>query len=390
MPSPANLVVPCNWQDDLLQHLDPALVDTVYGKLAEDALGGGRPSCKLPGTDPQAAMAYIARVRQRGIHFNYVLNSACTANSEFTEAGYRAIADLVDWVAGSGADLVTVASPFVADLLVRRHPNLGICTSKFAFVSSPQQARFWQDAGAGQITVDPRITRSFRRLEAIRAAVDLQLVLLVNEACLLACPQVYYHANCDSHASQQGHNTPYVSYSRLFCGRVFTEEPEQVVKATFIRPEDVERYERLGIDRFKLVGRVRPTAWIARAIKAYGARRYDGNLADLMGTFSTYGPGGDDGQPARLGPSDVSGQAELERLRKSHVMRNQIAVDNRALDGYLEHFEQIDCESLSCDACGYCAGLARRAVRYGPGQEGQSQNLRDAAQWVLDGRFLER
>lgn len=387
MSQSARFVVPCNWQDDLLEQLDPAEVDSLYGKLPEDVLGGGRPTCKLPRTSLQEAEAFIAKVRDKGIHFNYLVNSSCTANAEFTESGHQEILELLDWVAQSGADFVTVATPFVADLVARRHDRLKIAVSKFGFVASPQQARFWQDAGAFQITIDPRITRCFSRLEAIRAAVQIQMVMLVNEACLLGCPHVYYHANCDSHGSQKGERQAYASYSRLFCARVYAEHADQIIKATFIRPEDLSHYESIGIDRFKLVGRVRPTWWITRALEAYKSRRFEGNLAELMGTFSTYTESPGARQPASLDVDQIDGHVELERLRKSEAMRQEITIDNRALDDYLDPFRRIDCETTPCEECGYCERLAARAVRYGRGCDLQTENLRQAASWVLDGRL---
>ena len=42
------LTVPTNWQDDLVSRVQRPQVDTIFGKLREDFVGGGRPSVALP------------------------------------------------------------------------------------------------------------------------------------------------------------------------------------------------------------------------------------------------------------------------------------------------------------------------------------------------------
>ena len=38
-------------------------------------------------------------------------------------------------------------------------------------------------------------------------------------------------------------------------------------------------------------------------------------------------------------------------------------IDNRALDGFLEHFLKEDCSLKSCEDCGYCKKVAERVVK---------------------------
>ncbi|NLE91477.1 MAG: hypothetical protein GX598_02895 [Elusimicrobia bacterium] len=78
------LIVPTNWQDDILRELPLQEISGFYGQLDRDFTGGGRPSCILPVVGRAKAAAHIASIRAKGLSFNYLLNSACMGNTEST------------------------------------------------------------------------------------------------------------------------------------------------------------------------------------------------------------------------------------------------------------------------------------------------------------------
>ena len=39
-------------------------------------------------------------------------------------------------------------------------------------------------------------------------------------------------------------------------------------------------------------------------------------------------------------------------------MSDLVQIDNRKLDGFLEHWKTHECETTTCDACGHCARVA--------------------------------
>jgi collagenase-like PrtC family protease len=378
--------IPCNWDFTLLESLKPSLTHYVYGKLSSDIVGGGRPFYKLPKPTKDFIYNYVSEVRSKGVNFNYLLNSSCTGNKEFTKNGHKAIIDLITWVSDIGANYITVASPYIAELVKKNVPSIKLAVSKMAFVSDASQAKIWENIGASEITINPDLNRNFKKLELLKKATQCHLTLLVNEACLYRCPYVYYHVNSDSHASQNASTKPYICYSRLLCEKIFISNPQEIIKSTFIRPEDLHFYEEIGIRKFKLVGRTRPTSWITLALNAYCQRSYNGNLAEILGTFSLHRE-----IPRRKKQSirfnKIKNLKGLEQLRKTELFRLNIYIDNRKLDNFLKFFKDFDCENNSCMDCGYCKKYADKAVFIDKKENARvSKNLNMLIQWIKEGK----
>jgi len=148
--------------------------------------------------------------------------------------------------------------------------------------------------------------------------------------------------------------------------------PHELIASPWIRPEDVHVYEERGVTRLKLVDRCSPTDLLARIVEAYRRGSYDGNLADLL-------PGLQGVRRDRL-PLQKMARHFFKPLTfnvlKGAAMRDapkrpEVFIDNRKLDGFLEHFFEKDCRLHSCEACGYCARVAREVLRVPPGQAEQ-------------------
>ena len=152
-------------------------------------------------------------------------------------------------------------------------------------------------------------------------------------------------------------------------------EPVDFIRSTWIRPEDVYYYEKIGMDYFKVIDRGMATQTILSIIGFYVKRSYDGNLLDLFP------------DPSRsimfakrnlfskikyfLRPFTVN----VFKLRKfAGLFTNAIYIDNRKLDGFLERIKNLECDKLSCAECRYCYEIAKRAVRV---DEGQGKRIKE-------------
>jgi hypothetical protein len=103
------------------------------------------------------------------------------------------------------------------------------------------------------------------------------------------------------------------------------------------------------------------TAWLTRAATAYAQRRYEGNLADLLNGV-TPGVDPDIRSPqyeTMLSGADFLKAEKLVALGQFFPVRPFI--DNRALDGFLDYFEEQDCVA-GCADCAYCETVAKRTV----------------------------
>lgn len=375
------LSIPANWADDFFDAIDFGAVGEVYGKLAADPVGGGRASVVFPGVSRRRVEAHIREVRRRGLRFNYLLNATCLGNAELSRRGQRRIRALLDWIGETGADTVTVALPQLASLVRRHYPSLRLAVSTNVMADNLDRVRFWEGLGAQQITLSyTDVNRDFAELRHLAAHARCELQLIVNLICRRHCPVQALHANFHSHASQSGAGpwrgrTLPLDVHCLRCAAHSFTDPTEVIRSHWIRPEDLARYEAAGIARFKLVERGMNTADLSRIVAAYTARRYDGNLMDLIPTMSKYrylatpgrmhflrhflGAGG--ARPLRL--LQLARRMEALRARPDYFTAFGLYVDNRMLDGFLDRFERRDCRQTLCEACGYCAQWARRAVR---------------------------
>lgn len=382
-----------NFDDGLLDGLAGTPVDTLYGRVDPDVLGGGRAAFSLPRTSRRAAEDHIRAAAARGLRFQYLLNGACTGNLEQSRSGQRKIDRALDWIGSLPITGVTVASPYLLRRIKRRLPGLEVRISVFAQVDRVAKARMWEELGADSIVLDSLlVNRDFAALEAIRKAVSLDLELLASNSCLLDCALSPSHMTTLAHASGGSAGGAMVDWCFLRCGLMRIVEPSRYLRADWIRPEDLGRYRALGFHRFKLTERGAPTRLLLRRVQAYSEGRYEGNLLDLVRPF---------GHGARPPPSlwerfrEQLGRA-LAVLRPGGVRLRHlptlarlarvqgflaatdgepVRVENRALDGFLDGWPRRGCRERSCQECGYCERWSKEAVQVDPEYQAEAAAL---------------
>jgi collagenase-like PrtC family protease len=356
--------IAANWDLGLLDKLNGNSVESLYGQMWEDPLGGGRMALFIPKVGKKEVASYIDEVRKRGLDFNYLINATCFDNLEFTKKGYKKIRDHLEWISSTGANMVTVTLPFLLQMVKKDYPNLRVCVSSFARIQNVHLAHYWEDLGADKIILPELIGRDFWALRSIREAVDCELELIANHCCLFQCPLDLHHRNMVSHGSQEGHLCGGFApdYCKLACQRLKLFRPAELIKVRWIRPEDVSDYEAIGINCLKLVERFRGTESLVQIINAYERKSYTGNLVELL-TLPQQG--------AFLSPNlEVLQRTDLIEPEKMEevmaVLREPFAgkvyIDNSKLNGFLDYFKNNDCFHTDCDRCGYCEQMASQAI----------------------------
>ena len=385
--------VPTNWHNDLLAEIERPEIDEVYGKLDADFVGGGRSSYLLPPVSAKQAQLHIQQIHKKGIRFNYLLNAPCLDNKEFTISGQRKLHKLIHWLLDINVDVVTVSIPYLLQMIKKQYPQLKIYVSTIANVNTIQRAKLWQDLGADSITLsDTESNRDFVLLEKIRKAVNCQLQLIANNGCLYQCPLRNYHYNSIGHASQSGHRLRgfIINYCLFVCRGRMIVNPVEFIRSGWIRPEDIHYYEKIGIDSVKLAGRFLSTQAISTIVKAYAARKYKGNLVDLIGHFA---PGIATQRASLLRrlryffrPSLVN----IFRLNKLSQYPIRVYIDNQALEGFIEHFFKADCSLKDCQDCKYCAKIAQEVIKIEPEhQEEMSLRYKKALNEITSSRAFK-
>jgi hypothetical protein len=181
-----------------------------------------------------------------------------------------------------------------------------------------------------------------------------------------------------SHGSQGKMGMRFVQYPFFRCSLAKLMDPSELIKARWVRPEDIGRYEELGIEYFKLAGREKTTDWLIRCADAYASREYKGNLLDIIALVF----------PDKKDFCSVLG----ESLSSNIVQPPPVYVDNAKLQNFLAFFdnEKIDCEADCGIQCNYCGQVARKVVEIDEMRAAQyMQLLLHSLGNIRNGRFIE-
>jgi len=364
------IIPPTNFDNALINEFKAMGIKEVYGKLPVDFFGGGRFASGLPNISRQNFVRHVKKLQDAGIGFNYILNSPCLASEEFTRTGRRKIKRFLDWLDLNGVKKVTVAIPYILQVVKDIHPDFKVCVSTYAQVNTYQKAKFWQDIQADEITLlDTSVNRNFRLLNIIRKGVSVKLRLIGNTGCLPDCSLFQYHSLLASHGSQSAymHKAGFaVDYCVIYCKYLRLLNPVNFIRSQWIRPEDLGIYEEMGIDGIKLIDRRCSTDMLVKITKSYYEREYRGNLLDLLPTFH--------GQSAKSFGNFLLKlkyffhplQSDIFRIFRMNreMERLDIYIDNTKLDGFIRQLQNKDCDSGNCGNCGYCDSVLLDVVKY--------------------------
>lgn len=393
------LSVAANYDLDLVATLSEFPVVEVYGKFAADAVGGGRPSYMGTPLTKRDLATYVAELDRHSIDFNYLLNSSCLGNREWSRGWQRKLLRLLDQLATMGIKRFTVSTPYLLERVKAILPESYVKAGIYAQIDTPRRARFWHDLGADALTLESfSINRDFDMLRTIREAVDCDLQLIANHPCLPNCPMQSYHQNGFAHSSD-GSRDLFIDYCFLSCTLKRLEDPSTLIKAGWIRPEDIGFYESLGYEHFKLLERGIPSAEMLKRVEAYSQRQSGEDLAELI---LPYGFRQTPRKPRfwLLRHFFRPGQVNPWKLRPLYALlkkqgmlfaieQNPFHIDaGKIPTGFAEGFKQRRCSRLACEDCGYCERVAAEAVSVNPAfRDGQLVQLRQARQALIDGRL---
>lgn len=336
-----------NFKNDLLEKLsciekkyknNNVKISEVYGSFATSLLGSARPAFSLPKISSQQLKRHIEKAKEFGYEFNYLVNSSCLGNVEYTYSGRKKIIDFVNQLTNLGVKKLTVTIPHLMEIIKERFPNLQVATSVISCIDSVDKALFYEGLGAGVITLDFSVNRNFTLLKEIRKKVKVELEVLLNDLCLIKCPLKCYHYNYVGHLTQDKYSkNDYFAEDPIIekCCYLRVKDIKEFIKSPWIRPEDVDEYTKIGIDYFKISSRDCPTVDILFRAEAYLSGNYYGNFTSII-NFSN---------------PQFEGEEKLE-----------IEIDNKLLDGFLKYFLEGNC-NYNCFDCNYCENIANKVIK---------------------------
>ncbi len=240
-------------------------------------------------SDPEtlrAALFYdLKRLRAAGIALDLLLNANCYGAKAMSDALARHVRGILETLGENGLlpEIVTTASPFVAHVVKEVAPSVDVRASVNMRLTTIQAMAYLTDL-FDSFYIGRDVQRNLDTVREFRAWCDAngkKLCLLANSGCLRNCPWQTYHDNLVAHAAEAIGEKRAKGWTPHLCWTLYKkrERLPEILKATWIRPEDLSRYEGL-IDTVKLA--TRQHANPAMVMGAYERGSFDGNLLDLF------------------------------------------------------------------------------------------------------------
>ena len=153
----------------------------------------------------------------------------------------------------------------------------------------------------------------------------------------------------------------YFSYCRFNCKQKSAQDPSELIRGMWIRPEDAKYYEEIGYGKLKIIDRLKETSWLLNVVDAYNDGKYDGNLSDILCSFDTFEK--EETKTPVIKKDDIC-EEKIQSLRNYWDLKPYI--DNKKLNelNFIDFFRKskTDCRNIKCSDCKYCEKIAKQTV----------------------------
>ena len=300
----------------------------------QELYGSGRIS---PEQSKEQFIGLLETIHKGGLRTNLVINSICGGAEWYSSNNKnRILSYLKELHEVYSLEAVTIANPIYIKIIRKALPSVEICASVLSDINSVERAKIYKDLGVDTITPDANINRDLELLKDIKSATGVKLKLMVNEGCLYQCPFRKFHFNYISHRSKEidrVYNECF-DFTQECCMPITEKDKSQILKSGWIRPEDTSKYADIT-NYFKIVGRATPSHRTLRAIKAYMAENWEGDLLDIMCSSLL-----------------------------SYSLKYGTYLDNKRLDE-IGFFKRITTCNRKCDQCHYCRDVINENLLLG-------------------------
>lgn len=232
----------------------------------------------------------LKAIRDMGVRLDLLLNAVCHGGEAISALWMRRICSILDYLGQQDLlpEIVTVASPFVAEMIKRHFRDVEIRASVNMRLDSTLAMEYLSDLfDSFYLRRDlQRDLPTLRRFSAWTKAHGKGLCILANSGCLRHCPYQTFHDNLVAHNAEVTSQKNISSFSPHLCWKLFgnPQHHEEILRGSWIRPEDIALFAP-WVQVVKLATRQHPRPRMI--IGAYAAGHYDGNLLDLLEpTFS--------------------------------------------------------------------------------------------------------
>ena len=267
-------------------------VDEFYGSDRAHAFLSARPDFRLPEISMTDFEKYVRLSLDNGIRFNYTMNSINPGSKRELDTYKNEIKDHIRYLADIGVYRITAANPILFELIREVSDEIKIELSTISHLDAVTQLKYLKDT----FNIDKVCGNLMknRNVKFLSQAADycnangMLYELMVNEFCGVGSGDSTTHCTFRD-ACYIAHSTDktkedamlFDTYPMKYCVSARATDITSWLKLRFVRPEDIQRYEGLGIYNYKITGRTATTKYITTVAEAYLSRSWSGNLLQL-------------------------------------------------------------------------------------------------------------
>ncbi len=277
-----------------------AEVDCMYGSTGCNILGNARSPDRIQNLAISETSEYIETAHASGLQIAWTINESCVGNTVEYVRNFRSLAASIrEFFDILNPDILVVAHTLTMLMLQEIGEKRPIEISTITDLREPNQLVLLVEKGINikriclPISQNRNLTylRSFQR---VASTLSIELEVLVNEFCFLDrcnCAGLFRRSCYDmnAHAKDTDCDADENFYPRAICTHLREKDPVNWLRAKWILPQDMAKYQEIGINRFKLSGRTHPVEYLLSILPHYLARSFSGNLLELWPHLQTIG-----------------------------------------------------------------------------------------------------
>ena len=321
-------------------------------------LGSGRANIFYGNIDREKLIEKVNKLKKIGINYDYTVNGITPRARTLNNRAF--VIEELKWLETSPINTITVANYELARLAGKYCPSVDLVISFFAAVDNIPKLKQWLElSNVKNVITD---VSTYRNLPLLTEMVKISkkdgvgISVIANLGCMANCARKEEHAIIKDMASLDPSTLHYAPCT-FFCMKHLLKNPEEFLQLPLIRPEDLEAYERIGIESVKLVDRVQTTEWIEKVVGHYLDGYFDGNILDLTCTYTTFN-------------IKKKSNSQVKAIKLNEIMRTR--------QGVLKYREMLpelmnvkidpNYNFLACNnTCEHCSGCKDiSAVKYDP------------------------
>ena len=200
---------------------------------------------------------------EKGVDLIYLLNNPMPFNfrNKDLSENLNKLDKLLKKLSDIGIRKLRAASPQLLSYLGKYYSNFDIyaSTAMEYKILQEYQNLFMLHPEIKQIVPSHDVNKNFMLLSNIKKEYPkIDIEIMVNEGCMTGCPNRIFHQNTNNEKIISINNDLYSSnmYYIAFCNGIATKYPFYSLTLNYnIYPWEIKEYEKIGITKFKLVGR---------------------------------------------------------------------------------------------------------------------------------------